>query len=66
MNGSHLTGRTKKHVNNLIGNIIEDIEHILRFLLEKYFNTYYTILVEIVGELNAGANWATFLEYGTP
>jgi superfamily II DNA or RNA helicase len=57
--------QNKKHVNILIGNIIEDIEHILRFLLEKYFNTYYTILVEIVGEQNAGANWATFLEYGT-
>ena len=56
---------SKKHVNILIGNIIDDIEYILRFLLEKYFNTYYTILVEVLGEQNAGANWATFLEYGT-
>lgn len=55
----------KQHVNILIGNIIEDIEHILRFLLEKYFNTYYTILVEILGEANAGSSWATYLEYGT-
>jgi superfamily II DNA or RNA helicase len=55
----------KRHVNILIGNIIEDVEHILRFLLEKYFNTYYTILAELLGEQNAGANWATFLEYGT-
>jgi len=55
----------KRHVNVLIGNIIEDIEKILRFLFEKYFNTYYTILVEVVGEANAGPSWATFLEYGT-
>lgn len=55
----------KRHVNILIGNIIEDIEYILRFLLEKYFNTYYTILVEILGGDNAGSIWATFLEYGT-
>ncbi|BAV07223.1 Helicase conserved C-terminal domain-containing protein [Filimonas lacunae] len=56
---------SKQHVNILIGNIIEDVEHVLRFLLEKYFNSYYVMLVEILGEDNAGANWATFLEYGT-
>lgn len=55
----------KRHVNHLIGNIIEDIEHILRFVFEKYFNNYYTILVEVLGEENAGQSWATFLEYGT-
>ncbi|TMI63713.1 MAG: DEAD/DEAH box helicase [Bacteroidetes bacterium] len=55
----------KRHVNFLIGEIIEDIEQILRFVFEKYFNNYYTILVEILGEENAGQSWATFLEYGT-
>lgn len=55
----------KKHVNILIGSIIEDIEHILRFLFEKYFNNYYFMLVEILGEDNAGVNWAAFLEYGS-
>lgn len=53
------------HINILIGNIINDIENILRFRLEKYFNNYYAMLVEILGEENAGVNWATFLEYGT-
>lgn len=55
----------KKHTNILIEKIIEDIEHILRFLLEKYFNHYYQILVKLLGENNAGENWATLLEYGT-
>ncbi len=57
--------KSTKHINILIGNIIDDIEYVLRFLLEKYFNNYYAMLVEILGEENAGVNWATFLEYGT-
>ncbi|MDV4129801.1 hypothetical protein CMT25_06555 [Elizabethkingia anophelis] len=56
---------SKQHINVLIGSIIDDIEYVLRFLLEKYFNNYYAMLVEILGEENAGVNWATFLEYGT-
>lgn len=56
---------SKQHINVLIGNIIDDIESVLRFLFEKYFNNYYAMLVEILGEDNAGVNWATFLEYGT-
>jgi superfamily II DNA/RNA helicase len=55
----------KQHINILIGNIIDDIENVLRFHFEKYFNNYYAMLVEILGEENAGVNWATFLEYGT-
>ncbi len=56
---------SKHHINVLIGNIIDDIESVLRFLFEKYFNNYFAMLVEILGEENAGVNWATFLEYGT-
>ncbi len=56
---------SKQHINILIGNIIDDIEYVLRFLFEKYFSNYYAMLVEILGEENAGVNWATFLEYGT-
>lgn len=56
---------SKHHINVLIGNIIDDIESVLRFLFEKYFNNYYAMLVEVLGEENAGVNWATFLEYGT-
>jgi len=56
---------SKHHINVLIGNIIDEIESVLRFLFEKYFNNYYAMLVEILGEENAGVNWATFLEYGT-
>jgi superfamily II DNA/RNA helicase len=56
---------SKHHINIVIGNIIEDIENVLRFIFEKYFNNYYLMLVEILGEENAGVNWAAFLEYGT-
>jgi hypothetical protein len=55
----------KKHVNVLIGYIIDDIEKKLRFTFEKYFNHYYLILVDLLGEQNAGQNWALLLEYGT-
>ncbi len=55
----------KLHVNILIGNIIKDVEKILRFQFEKYFNHYYMMLTHIAGEGHAGENWATLLEYGT-
>lgn len=57
--------QNKIHVNELIGNIIEDIEEILRFQLEKYFNHYHMMVKNILGEENAGENWAMLLEYGT-
>jgi replicative superfamily II helicase len=56
---------SQRHINIVIGKIIEDIENVLRFTFEKYFNNYYLMLVEILGEENAGVNWAAFLEYGT-
>jgi replicative superfamily II helicase len=56
---------SKRHINIVIGKVIEEIENILRFTFEKYFNIYYLMLVEILGEEKAGVNWATFLEYGT-
>ena len=55
----------KRHINIVIENLIEDIDYILRFLLEKYFNHYHQILVSIYGEEDAGENWASLLEYGT-
>lgn len=54
-----------KHINILIENIIDDIEYILRFLFEKYFNHYYQVLESILGEDKTGENWASLLEYGT-
>lgn len=54
-----------KHLNILIENIIDDIEYVLRFLFEKYFNHYYQVVVSILGEDSAGENWASLLEYGT-
>jgi len=57
--------RNKKHINLLIENTIDDIEYVLRFLLEKYFNHYYQIVEKLKGIENAGENWATLLEYGT-
>lgn len=55
----------KGHINILIGNIIDDIERVLRFQLEKYFNHYYLMVKNLLGEDKAGENWATLLEYGT-
>ena len=55
----------KLHINVLIGRIIKDIESVLRFQFEKYFNHYYMVIKSILGEDNAGENWASLLEYGT-
>ncbi|WP_167611952.1 DEAD/DEAH box helicase [Maribellus sediminis] len=55
----------KRHINIVIENIIENIEYVLRFLFEKYFNHYYQVVSSILGEDNAGENWASLLEYGT-
>lgn len=57
--------KNKKHINIVIEDTIDNLEYILRFLFEKYFNHYYQVLVKILGEDNAGENWATLLEYGT-
>lgn len=53
------------HVNFVIDNLLSDIEGILTFIFEKYFNHYYKCLTNILGEDNAGHNWSTYLEYGT-
>lgn len=55
----------RTHMNIVIENVIDDIEYMLRFLFEKYFNHYYQIVKYLLGEDNAGENWATLLEYGT-
>lgn len=57
--------KNPKHVNILIEDIIEDIEYVLRFLFEKYFNQYDQVVINILGEDQAGENWANLLEYGT-
>lgn len=53
------------HMNIVIEKVIDDIEYILRFLFEKYFNHYYQMVKYLLGEDSAGENWATLLEYGT-
>lgn len=57
--------KNKDHINEVIMETIENIERVLRFILEKYFNHYYMILIELLGEENAGSNWSQYLEYGT-
>ncbi len=59
------SSRKKEHINILIGEIIRDIEKVIRFHFEKYFNHYFLVLKHILGEDNAGDNWAVLLEYGT-
>ena len=55
----------RNHMNIVMERVIDDIEYVLRFLFEKYFNHYYQIVKYLVGEQSAGENWATLLEYGT-
>lgn len=54
-----------KQINTIINDLISDIENILRFKLKNYYQNYYAILKDRLGEENAGADWAEFLEYGT-
>jgi len=55
----------KKHINMVVNEVIASIDNILRFKLKNYFENYHNILQEKLGEENAGANWADYLEYGT-
>lgn len=57
--------RNQKHINIVINNLISDVDNILRFKLKNYFSNYYDILVEKLGDKNAGENWGNYLEYGT-
>ena len=52
----------KLHINTVINKLIGDIENMLRFKLEKYFNNYHMLIKEKFGEIKAGANWSEFLE----
>ncbi|MCC0630613.1 MULTISPECIES: DEAD/DEAH box helicase [unclassified Clostridioides] len=54
-----------KHINILINSIITDLEDILRYDLEKYFNHYYSILIDKYGIDLCGSNWSLYLEFGT-
>lgn len=54
-----------KHINILINSIISNIEEILRFDLEKYFNHYYNLLKLRYPEDSIGYNIALYLEFGT-
>lgn len=53
------------HINIIINNLMGDIDNVLRYKLEKYFNNYYLLMQEKYGKDDAGANWAEYLEYGT-
>ncbi len=57
--------KDKYDINKVINLVISDIDNVLRFKLKNYFENYYMLLKEKLGVLNAGANWADFLEYGT-
>lgn len=55
----------RTHINSIINNLMGDIDNVLRFKFEKYFNNYYLLLKQKFGEKKAGTNWAEYLEYGT-
>ena len=57
--------KDKGDINKVVNLVISDIDNVLRFKLKNYFENYYMLLKERMGEYNAGVNWADFLEYGT-
>ena len=57
--------KRKKHISMVVNEVIYSIDNLLRFKIKNYFENYYMILKEKIGEKEAGANWADFLEYGT-
>lgn len=57
--------KTQKHINIVVNEVIYTIDNLLRFKIKNYFENYYNILKEKLGEDNAGSNWADFIEYGT-
>ena len=57
--------KDKGDINRVVNLVISDIDNVLRFKLKNYFENYYMLLKERMGEYNAGVNWADFLEYGT-
>jgi hypothetical protein len=56
---------SKKHINHIIDNLLENIEKVLRFTFERYFNHYHKVLNNFLAEEEIGQNWAGFLEYGS-
>jgi hypothetical protein len=56
---------SKEHINHIIDNLLNNIEKILRYTFERYFNHYHKVLITFLGEEKAGQNWAGFLEYGS-
>jgi superfamily II DNA/RNA helicase len=57
--------KSKRHINMVVNEVIYTIDNLLRFKIKNYFENYYNILKEKLGEENAGANWADYIEYGT-
>ncbi len=55
----------QRHINIVVNDVIHAIDNLLRFKIKNYFENYFNILKEKLGEENAGANWADFIEYGT-
>ena len=56
---------SKKHINHIIDNLLANIEKVLRFTFERYFNHYHKVLNNFISEEKTGQNWAGFLEYGS-
>lgn len=55
----------KNHINMIINTIINDVENVLKYDLEKYFNHYYMLIASKFGDNNVGLNWAPYIEFGT-
>ena len=57
--------KNKEQINQVINEIMGTIDNDLRFKVKNYMSNYYLLMCEKYGKENAGADWATYIEYGT-
>lgn len=52
-------------INFAINELITKIDNILRFKFKNYFENFYLLIKDKLGDRNAGVNWSEYLEYST-
>lgn len=57
--------KNKEQINQVINEIMGTIDNDLRFKVKNYMSNYYLLMCEKYGKENAGADWTTYIEYGT-
>jgi len=55
--------KDRKHINEVINNLIYDIDNSLRFRIKNYLTNYELIVKEVKGDVID--SWSDYIEYGT-